>query len=123
MNSSTKPHNSSDKAGILTSLICAAHCGIIPIFSASLSVIGLGVLQSGFVEAGMFALSLLFGIRSIKKSTHVNGNKTPMMIMLAGFILIIIGHTYLNSFELILVPAGGLLIAAAHFYKLKFIKP
>ncbi|RZK24994.1 MAG: MerC domain-containing protein [Flavobacterium sp.] len=122
MNFSTKCHDSSDKAGILTSLICAAHCGIMPIISVFVPVLGFGVFQNGFVEAGMFVLSLLFGIHSFKKSTSLVGIRTPIMIMLAGFTLIVLGHTCLYLFEAILVPLGGLLIAAAHFYKLRIIK-
>ena len=45
----------------------------------------------------------------------------PLICLIAGFVFIIAGHLFIKTWhEAIVVPIGGLLIAAAHFFNYKY---
>lgn len=110
-----------DKFGMTASTICAIHCAIVPVLITTLPLMGLGFLANPWVEWGMIILALMLGISSIAVSYFkVHRRPLPIVLLLAGFSAIAIGHLFVSWMEAIIVPLGGLTIAAAHFLNNKY---
>jgi hypothetical protein len=118
------PKNTSrlDHIGITASTLCAVHCAVVPILFTSLPLFGLGFLANAWVEWGMIALALAIGTYSIGGAyLRVHKRPVPLYLLIAGFAVILLGHAFITGWpEIIMVPAGGLLIAAAHFVNYRY---
>ena len=118
-----QPKHSSrlDRFGMTASTICAIHCAIVPVLITTLPLIGLGFLANPWVEWGMIILALILGTSSIGVSYFkLHHRILPILMLMSGFILIAIGHLFVSWLEAIIVPIGGLTIAAAHFLNNKY---
>lgn len=111
-----------DNIGITASTLCAIHCAIVPVMFTSLPLLGLGFLANAWLEWGMIALTLVIGACSIGLSyLRIHRKPLPLFLLIAGFTIIILGHMFTSGWAgILVVPAGGLLIAAAHFVNYKF---
>lgn len=120
---SRKATSKLDSIGMTASTLCAIHCAIVPLLLTFLPLSGLGFLANPLFEWGMILLALLLGVSSIFLSYFRTHRKVlPLLLLTAGFIIIIMGHTYLKGWmEAIVVPAGGLTIAIAHFINFKYV--
>src|ERR1700743_1871208 len=106
-----------DNVGMTASILCAVHCAIVPLLITSLPLLGLGFLANPWFEWFMIGLGLCIGICAIGLSYIRTHHKLlRLFLMIGAFAIIIIGHLYVTNWrEAIIVPIGGLLIAAAHF--------
>ncbi|TSD66267.1 MerC domain-containing protein [Inquilinus sp. KBS0705] len=111
-----------DSIGMTASTLCAIHCAAVPIFFTSLPLLGLEFLANPWVEWIMIILALVVGLSSIVTSYfRVHHKVLPLAMLIAGFLTIIIGHLFITGWiEAIVVPAGGLMIATAHFINYKY---
>ena len=118
------PKNASrlDHIGITASTLCAIHCAIVPALFTSLPLLGLGFLANVWIEWGMILLALAIGTYSIGLSyLRIHRRLLPLCLLIAGFATILLGHVFISGWpEVIIVPTGGLLIAAAHFVNYKY---
>jgi hypothetical protein len=114
-----------DRIGITASTLCAVHCAVVPLIFTSLPLIGLGFLALPLVEWGMIVFALMIGLYSIGLSyLRVHRRPMPVILLVTGFAIIILGHVFLSGrMEGIIVPAGGLLIATAHFINYRRMGP
>src|SRR5579872_4151159 len=108
-----KQKHSLDNLGMTASILCAIHCAIVPLVITSLPLIGLGFIANPVFEWGMIVFALFIGVYAIGSSYFRNHHKVlPLILLLAGFLLIIGGHMLITGWrEAIIVPIGGLLIA------------
>jgi hypothetical protein len=112
-----------DKIGISASVLCAIHCAAVPFVITLLPLWGLDFIANEWFEIGMICLSLLLGIWSLGKSIKSHHHVSPILMLILGFLSIAIGHFYgIPVIESILIPLGGLIIAAAHLLNLKYLK-
>ncbi|KLT66586.1 MerC domain-containing protein [Pedobacter sp. BMA] len=113
-----------DKLGITASTLCAVHCAALPFVMTVLPLWGLDFLANDAVEITMIALSLVLGIWSLARGYRSQHHSIrPLFILICGFILIASGHFLpVAHFEAILIPLGGITIAAAHFTNLRMLK-
>lgn len=104
------------------SLLCAIHCAIVPMLITTLPLIGLGFLANPLIEWSMIILALCIGVYAIGLSyVRTHHRPLPMLLLILGFMIIIIGHLFVSGWhEALVVPAGGLLIATAHFFNFKY---
>lgn len=109
-----------DQLGMTASLACAIHCAALPFIMSTLPLLGLSFLANSWVEISMICLSLIIGIWSLSTSYPQHKKITPIIVLVAGFGLIAIGHYFMESLEALLVPSGGFTIAAAHFINWKY---
>ena len=117
----TKHSSRLDRFGMTASTICAIHCAIVPVLITTLPLIGLGFLANPWFEWGMIGLALMLGISSIAVSYFkVHHRALPLILLLGGFMLIAVGHLFTTLAEAIVVPIGGLTVAAAHFLNNKY---
>ncbi|NNU34447.1 MerC domain-containing protein [Mucilaginibacter sp. S1162] len=112
-----------DNLGMTASTLCALHCAVVPILLTFLPLAGLGFLAHPLFEWSMIVLALLLGVSSIFLSYfRTHRRALPLLLLCSGFVLIIVGHIYLKGWEeAIVVPLGGLTIAAAHFVNYKYV--
>ncbi|AYL94165.1 MerC domain-containing protein [Mucilaginibacter celer] len=110
-----------DNIGITASTLCAIHCAVVPLIFTSLPLIGLGFLADAWVEWGMIVFALAIGVYSIGLSYRTHHRILPLLMLITGFGLILAGHAF-SVFvkEWLVVPAGGLLIASAHFVNYRY---
>jgi phosphoglycerol transferase MdoB-like AlkP superfamily enzyme len=111
-----------DNIGMTASLLCAVHCAIVPLLITSLPLVGLGFLANPFIEWSMIIFALCIGVYAIGLSYfRIHHKRLPMALLITGFLIIIAGHLFITSWkEAIIVPIGGLLIAAAHFVNFRY---
>jgi hypothetical protein len=113
-----------DNVGMTASVLCAIHCAIVPILITSLPLLGLGFLANPWFEWSMILFALCIGVYAIGITyIRIKHSLLPVILLIAGFMIIITGHLFITSWrEAIIVPIGGLLIAAAHFFNYKYAK-
>lgn len=111
-----------DNIGITASTLCAIHCAAVPVFFTSLPLFGLGFLANIWVEWIMILTALIIGVASIGGSFLRSHHRVlPLVLLIIGFLTIILGHVYATGWlEAVIVPAGGLTIAFAHFINYKY---
>jgi len=111
-----------DNIGMTASTLCAIHCAIVPLVFTSLPLVGLGFLANPWVEWSMIILAFIIGVSSISLSYFRTHRKLlPLTLLVTGFLIIIAGHLFITSWiEAVIVPLGGLTIAAAHFVNYKY---
>lgn len=111
-----------DQIGITASIACAIHCAALPLVVTYLPLIGLEFLANVWVEISMIVLSLCIGTWSLSASYKRHHNFLPVLVLVAGFALIAIGHFFLHELEAFLIPLGGCTIAGAHYLNWKLSK-
>lgn len=119
---STRHSSRLDNIGMTASVLCAIHCAIVPMLITVLPLIGLGFLANPLFEWSMILFALIVGVYAIGKSYFgLHHRILPPVLLLSGFAVIIIGHVLVSGAkEALVVPAGGLLIAVAHFFNYRY---
>jgi predicted membrane metal-binding protein len=118
----SRPGAKLDKIGMTASILCAIHCAVVPLLITSLPLFGLGFLANPWLEWSMILFALLIGVYAIGLSFFKHHHKRlPLILLIAGFIVIISGHLFIKDWrEAIVVPVGGLLIATAHVFNYRY---
>ena len=111
-----------DSLGMTASSLCAVHCALIPMMVTFLPLWGLEFLSESWVELMMIAIALVLGTVSLSISYKKHHkNKLPLLLLCFGFMLIAAGHFLVSeTIEPLVIPAGGFIIAAAHYKNWKF---
>jgi hypothetical protein len=119
---STKHTSKLDNVGMTASVLCAIHCAVVPMLITTLPLIGLGFLANPFLEWSMIIFALFIGFYAIGLSYFRTHHKPlPVFLLIAGFLIIIIGHLFVTGWhEALILPIGGLLIATAHFFNFRY---
>ncbi|GAA4338166.1 MerC domain-containing protein [Mucilaginibacter gynuensis] len=111
-----KIHSGLDTIGMTASLLCAVHCALVPLLLTALPLLGIGFLANEWVEISMIGLSAIIGCIALITTFKRHYSYTPLITLVTGFVLIFTGHALSNAaWEHIMVPLGGLTIAAAHY--------
>src|ERR1700712_3393811 len=102
-----------DAFGIVTSVACAIHCALLPLFLTSLPVFGFEIIENRAFEVAMVILAFCVGIYSLyhgwKKHHH---SWLPMIIFSMGFIFLVM-KIFLARYEnWLLIPAVTGIITA-----------
>jgi len=119
---SLTPSGSLDKVGITASIACAIHCAALPVIITTLPLFGLEFLASIWFEIGMISLSLIIGTYALLRSYPTHKKALPIVVLVSGFLCIGTGHLLIESLESILIPIGGIVIAAAHLINWRHTK-
>ena len=111
-----------DALGITTSLACAIHCAVLPLFLSSLPLLGVNIIENTVFEYLMIALAFVVGTYSLyhgrKKHHH---SWTPILVFGLGISLLLskmIWHEWRTWF---LVPAV-ICIVSAHFLNFRLCR-
>src|SRR4028119_2491228 len=114
-----KNEDALDNAGMMASLLCAAHCALLPIAVTLLPLIGLGFLAHETAEWVLLGLAALLGISSLCLGFRQHRSRRAMVVLSAGLALLASGHMVehleVGEVGVALVVVGGLTVAAAHW--------
>jgi len=113
-----------DRIGMFSSLTCAVHCLIVPLFITLIPVFGISLFVSESFEWGLLAFSAILGISSLCFGYRKHKSLKAFAYLSSGIMLIVIGRLHhnhssthgleLDLFTLVLV-FGSLLVAASHY--------
>ena len=111
-----------DTIGISTSLLCAIHCAVLPLFFTSLPILGLEILQNKVFEYSMIAFAGCVGMYALyhgwKKHHH---KKLPSLIFISGLIFLILKEVFPAVEVWLLIPAATFIVSA-HFLNYHFCR-
>lgn len=106
-----------DFLGFSASILCAIHCAAVPLLFTLGSFGSLAFLENPLLEGTVLLIGCCLAFLSLLPGYFKkHRNRYPLLLMLAGSSLIICGHIA-DAFlaEIILVPIGAFIIAAAHY--------
>ncbi len=115
-------HVNWDALGIGTSLACAVHCALFPLFLTSLPVFGINIINNLAFEIGMIALALGIGLFSLYHGYRRHHHRLlPMIIFLTGFAFLVLKQFFARVETWLLIPAV-IMIVTAHFFNFRFCR-
>lgn len=108
-----------DALGITTSLACAIHCALLPLFLTSLPVFGIELVENFTFEIVMVSLAFCIGFYSLyhgyKRHHH---SLKPILIFSAGFAFLVLRMFFIQYELWLLMPAiAGIIIGHVLNYK------
>ena len=117
----SKTHSTLDRAGILVSILCAIHCFSVPIILTGGFFGSLGFVTNPQVEFLVLGTSFVLACLSlIPNFLKRHRNPFPILMVIAGFSLILLNHDHGSlSWKVLVSVVGGLLIGLSHFLNLK----
>ena len=108
-----------DKFGILASVACAVHCALLPLVITVLPLVGMEFLANEWVEIVMISVAVCLGACSLAGAYALHKSLVPFTALMLGFALIGTGHFWIDDWESVLIPLGGLTIATSHYINWK----
>jgi uncharacterized membrane protein len=111
----SRPKINWDALGISTSLACAIHCALLPLFVTSLPVFGINIIENIRFEFLMALVALVIGVYSLyhgKKKHHHSWK--PIVIFTAGIILLM-GRILRHEWNMVLLLPAVAAIIYAHY--------
>lgn len=104
-----------DALGVVTSLACAIHCALLPLFITSLPLFGVNIIHNTLFEVCMIVLAFCIGSYSLyhgyRRHHH---NHLPVIIFSVGFIFLVLKQFFALYENWLLIPAV-LFILSGHF--------
>ena len=111
-----------DALGITTSVACAIHCAVLPLFFSVLPLFGINIIHNMVFEAVMVMLAFCIGTYSLfhgyRKHHH---NKLPFLLFCTGIILLTLKLFFVHYETWLLIPAV-VFIVSAHFFNYRFCR-
>jgi hypothetical protein len=108
-----------DALGVATSLACAIHCALLPLFLTSLPIFGIELIENIFFEIFMVVLAFTIGMYSLyhgwKKHHH---SLLPMLVFSVGFAFLVLKLFIIEYEHWLLIP-GVIGIIAGHVINYK----
>src|SRR2546421_8074268 len=111
-----------DAMGIGTSLACAIHCALLPLFLTSLPVLGIELIDNMTFEYTMIFIALGIGsialLHGFKRHHH---NLLPLMIFLGGMVLLFAKQRW-HQYQYWFLPFAVILIILAHLLNFRYCR-
>jgi len=102
-----------DAIGISTSVACAIHCALLPLFLTSLPLFGVNIINNVFFEAGMILLAFCVGSYSLYHGYRKHHHSfLPLTIFSLGMIFLVLKQFFIQYENWLLIPAASLIILA-----------
>ena len=117
-------HRWLDRFGAVGSLVCAAHCALLPLLIAVLPSLGLAAWLSDGFEAGFVAFASLLGLSSLVWGYRRHRALRALGLLLPGLAILWIGVLYAPLHHSVLPHAvamtlGGTLVGLGHLINLR----
>ena len=109
-----------DVLGIGASLLCAVHCALLPVLITLLPLLGAHMLENEKLEYGLMASTFVLGCLALFRGYHHQHRLLlPLLLFLAGFAGLLLGHYAVPPvWKPVVITAGALLITIAHIWNL-----
>lgn len=113
-----------DRLGATGSLVCAAHCALLPVAIAVLPTLGLTMLGSKGFELAFVVFATLLGVFSVAWGYRRHHALRALLLLLPGLITLWAVVLYQPLHEMVLPHAiamtfGGTLVGLAHLANLR----
>lgn len=109
-----------DGLGIATSIVCAIHCGILPLIVPILPLFGVNVIHNLLFEWGMITLAFLVGSYSLLHGYNKHHHtRLPILLFLIGFLFLIAKQIFIQ-FEIPFLSIAVVLIITAHYLNFSY---
>lgn len=103
-----------DVLGIATSVLCAIHCALLPLFLTSLPLLGINIIHNNMFESAMIVAAFLIGSNALYHGYKKHHGKTlPLLLFVVGMLLLVAKQVW-HSVELWLLLPAVVCIVAAH---------
>ena len=117
-----KIHINWNVLGLSAGLVCAIHCALLPLFISSLPLLGINLLDNYFFEAGMILIALAIGGASLSHGYRRHHHHLlPLFLFIAGIILLIIKHFFIQITLWLVIPSSVFIILA-YYLNWKFCR-
>jgi hypothetical protein len=104
-----------DGLGIITSLLCAIHCALLPILLTSLPLFGINIIHNLLFEWGMILLTVAVGAFSLYHGFIKHHQQWMPIIFFSVGIFFLVAKQLFHSNELWLLLPAVLLVVTAHY--------
>ena len=102
-----------DRLGIFTSITCAIHCTLLPIFVSSLTL-GFDFLSKG-LEWVMMSAALIFGTLSFRHGYKRHHRRAlPTVLFIIGYFFLLANLIIVNHFIHVFILMASFCIVIAH---------
>lgn len=113
-----------DRAGVIGSLVCIAHCVITPFLAAALPVLAVTEKQT---HIGLTVILMLFGLLAFVPGYRRHSKPHISLLAVAAFAMLVIvafipEGIASESMETGLTVAGGVLLIAAHLTNVHYCR-
>jgi MerC mercury resistance protein len=111
-----------DALGITTSLACAIHCALLPLFLTSLPLFGINIIHNILFETIMVLMAFAIGSYSFYHGYRKHHHTIlPFLLFGAGMIFLILKLFFIKYEAWLLIPAVSLIIVA-HVLNFRFCR-
>ena len=111
-----------DALGIGTSLACAIHCALLPLFLTSLPLFGIEIIDNVAFEYVMIIIALGIGsfalIHGFRRHHH---SALPLVIFFTGMMLLFAKQKW-HQYQLWILPFAVVLIVLAHLLNFRYCR-
>lgn len=111
-----------DALGIATSLACAIHCAILPLFIASLPLFGINIIENHSFEYGMIALAFVIGVYALWHGYRRHHHRVLPLVLFSLGIAFLILKQAIHDFHLIILIPAVIFIVAGHWLNYRFCR-
>jgi len=102
-----------DAMGIVTSLACAIHCALLPLFLTSLPLFGINIIENVWFEYLMIGIAFLVGTYSLYHGFRKHHHSwLPFLLFSVGIACLLAKMTWHEWRNWFLVPAVVCIVAA-----------
>jgi uncharacterized membrane protein YoaK (UPF0700 family) len=104
-----------DALGIATSIACAIHCALLPLFISSLPLFGVNIIDNLRFEYWMIGLAFVVGVYALYHGYNKHHHSLwPILLFTMGILLLVVKVNWHQWQVQLLIPAV-LFIVAAHY--------
>jgi hypothetical protein len=104
-----------DRVGIMTSVICAIHCALLPLIITSLPVLGVNIIHNAYFEWGMIFLAYAVGSYSLYHGFIRHHRQwTPVILFTVGCVFLA-AKQFTESWQYVFLLLAVILIISAHY--------
>ena len=109
-----------DGLGIVTSLVCAIHCAVLPLIIPALPLFGFNIIHNAFFEWAMICIAFVVGSYSLFHGYFKHHRSVlPVALFAVGFIFLVAKQFFL-TYEYLLLIIAVMLIITAHYINYRY---
>lgn len=109
-----------DKIAITSSICCALHCALVPLFLGIFAWAGIQFLENPYIEWGFIFIGILLAAISLGSSVRKHKNHTPIRMAILGGVILLLSRLELSEpLEIFSTCLGSLFLLVSHLKNIK----
>jgi hypothetical protein len=105
-----------DILGIGTSVACAIHCAVLPLFLSSFPLLGINIIHNAVFEFSMIGLAFVIGLLAFRHGYRRHHRSLVPFALFSAGMLFLLAKQYWHTYELLLLPFAVVFIVTAHVF-------